>query len=143
MTRKRLQCFPHLTIWNEHGSIILENINLIESRKGNKMRTFIQEHININPKKIEIDIDYSSALCSLRHCYEFSLSYRAYFTTLMIKNSTFFISYTQFGGNWMFFVRDKGIYSAEFCSEAILDQNIVTTDREDWFIANSLPIMVF
>ena len=107
------------------------------------MSLFIQEHIKIHQSKIEIDIDFANALCSLRNCYEFSLSYRAYFTSLMIKNMTFFISYTQFGGKWTFYVRDKGIYNADFCSESVLDKNIVTSDREDWFIANTLEITVF
>ena len=81
-------------------------------------------------------------LCSLKKCFEWNISLDVLFTSLRLKKGTSLNDYIQHTGEWRFFIRAGGDFSSKFDPLAVINEHIVTTDKEDIFIVKASHLMV-
>jgi hypothetical protein len=154
----KLSNIENLIITNASGSVVFRNVDLIgivsrgingeiTTRRAISRREIparIIKSISITPEKccIDEDLSFTSAVCSLKYCYNWNLSSEAFFTSLLLKKATIFLDRNTWTGEWSFFFRDAGIYSSEFSSDALIDKRILSSEEEDIWIVQAARILV-
>lgn len=143
-SRSELSCFENLVIKNDEGTIVFESVDLIGTGRRQDMPKRILSLISITPGCCSIgeDLLFSSAVCSLKYCFNWALSAKAFFSSLLLKKNTFFLSRDEWTGEWEFYIRESGDYTSEFCAEAYLGDTIASTDKEDLWIIKALGFIV-
>jgi hypothetical protein len=152
-SRKELSCVANLIITNVRGTVIFKNIDLLSigRNKDNSCRIArrdipmrILQSISITPGVCSVDKDlyFTGAVASLKHCFNWAISAKAFFTSLLLKKGTFFLSRDSWTGEWVFFFRDGGVYSSEFSSEAIIEERVSSTEEEDLWIVKASSFIV-
>ena len=153
----KLSNIENLIITNSSGSVVFRNVDLIGivsrgingeiTRRAIPRREIparIIKSISITPEKccIDKDLPFTSAVCSLKYCFNWNLSSEGFFTSLLLKKATLFLDRNTWTGEWSFFIRDAGIYSSEFNSDAVIGERILSSEVEDIWIVQAARILV-